>query len=204
VEGLSTAGCISASRVPIQVTLVPRLATPVVTVNAISFSSLTFSWPAVTGATGYQISTNGGSTFSAPSSGLTGLTHTIDGLPGNTTVAILVRAVGAKICETSLPAGPVSGTTLSTREIFVPNAFTPNNDGKNDLVKVFGNYINTIDFRIFNQWGQLIFQTTDPAQGWDGKHKGKLQPVGVYAYVLKVVRQDGTIVNKKGSINLIH
>lgn len=204
VEGFSTAGCISALRVPIQVTLIPRLATPVVTVNAISFSSLTFSWPAVTGATGYQISTNGGSTFATPSSGAAGLSHTIDGLPGNTTVAILVRAIGAKICETSLPAGPVSGTTLSTREIFVPNAFTPNNDGKNDLVKVFGNYINTIDFRIFNQWGQVIFQTTDPAQGWDGKHKGKLQPVGVYAYILKVVRQDGTIVNKKGSINLIH
>jgi gliding motility-associated-like protein len=204
VEGFSTAGCISAARPSIQVTLIPRLAAPVVTVTAISFSSLTFSWPAVTGATGYQISTNGGSTFSAPSSGAAGLSHTIDGLPGNTTVAILVRAIGAKICETSLPGGPVSGTTLSTREIFVPNAFTPNNDGKNDILKVFGNYISTIDLRIFNQWGQLIFQTTDPTQGWDGKHKGKLQPVGVYAYILKVVRQDGTVVNKKGSINLIH
>lgn len=204
VEGFSTAGCISAARPSIQVTLIPRLAAPVVTVTAISFSSLTFSWPAVTGATGYQISTNGGSTFSAPSSGAAGLSHTIDGLPGNSTVAILVRAIGAKICETSLPGGPVSGTTLSTREIFVPNAFTPNNDGKNDILKVFGNYISTIDLRIFNQWGQLIFQTTDPTQGWDGKHKGKLQPVGVYAYILKVVRQDGTVVNKKGSINLIH
>ena len=204
VEGFSTAGCVSTTRVPIQITLIPRLTSPVVTVSAISFSSLTFSWPAVTGATGYQISTNGGSSFSNPSSGLNGLSHTIDGLAGNTTVSILVRAIGAKICETSLPGGPVSGTTLSTREIFVPNAFTPNNDGKNDIVKVFGNYINNIDFRIFNQWGQLIFQTTDPTQGWDGKHKGKLQPVGVYAYILKVVRQDGTVVNKKGSINLIH
>jgi len=204
VEGFSTAGCISATRTSVQVSLTPRLATPSVTVTAISFSSLTFSWAAIANATGYQISTNGGSTFSTPSSGATGLTHTINGLPGNTTVVLFVRAIGAKICETSAPAGPVSGTTLSTKEIFVPNAFTPNNDGKNDVVKVFGNYISTIDFRIFNQWGQLIYQTTDPTQGWDGKHKGKLQPVGVYAYVLKVVRQDGTIVNKKGSINLIH
>ena len=72
------------------------------------------------------------------------------------------------------------------------------------MVKVFGNYIASIDFRIFNQWGQLIFQSTALATGWDGKHKGVLQPVGVYAYTLKVTRQDGTVVAKKGSINLIH
>ena len=204
VEGFSTAGCVSTTRTPVQVTLIPRLATPVVTVSAISFSSLTFSWPAVTGATGYLISTNGGSSFVVPSSGAAGLTHTVNGLPGNTTVTVLVKATGANACETSLNAGPVSGTTLSTREIFVPNAFTPNGDGKNDVVKVFGNYIATIDFRIFNQWGQLIFQSTDLAIGWDGKHKGVLQPVGVYAYTLKVTRQDGTEVTKKGAINLIH
>jgi gliding motility-associated-like protein len=188
----------------VQITLIPRLAMPVVTVSAISFSSLTFSWPAVTGATGYLISTNGGSSFVAPSSGSAGLTHTVSGLPGNTTVTVLVKATGVNACETSLNAGPVSGTTLSTREIFVPNAFTPNGDGKNDVVKVFGNYIASIDFRIFNQWGQLIFQSTALATGWDGKHKGVLQPVGVYAYTLKVTRQDGTVVAKKGSINLIH
>lgn len=204
VEGYSTAGCVSATRTPVQVSLIPRLATPVVTVTAISFSSLTFSWPAVPGATGYLVSTNGGSTFSISSAGAAGLSHTITGLPGNTTVSLLVKATGASPCETSLNAGPVSGTTLSTREIFVPNAFTPNNDGKNDIVKVFGNYIGSIDFRIFNQWGQLLFQTTDPAMGWDGKHKGVLQPVGVYVYTLKVIRQDGTEVIKKGSINLIH
>ncbi|MFM1857747.1 MAG: hypothetical protein RLZ05_807 [Bacteroidota bacterium] len=204
VEGFSTAGCVSTTRTPVQVSLIPRLVTPVVTVSAISFSSLTFSWPAVTGATGYLISTNGGSSFSTPSSGAAGLTHTVNGLPGNTTVTILVKATGANACETSLHAGPVSGTTLSTREIFVPNAFTPNGDGKNDVVKVYGNYIATIDFRIFNQWGQLIFQSTDLATGWDGKHKGVLQPVGVYAYTLKVTRQDGTEVSKKGAINLIH
>lgn len=204
VEGFSTAGCISATRTPVQVSLIPRLATPVATVTAISFSSLTFSWSAITGATGYLISTNGGNSFVAPSSGATGLTHTVSGLPGNTTVSILVKATGVSVCETSLNAGPVSGTTLSTREIFVPNVFTPNNDGKNDVVKVFGNYMASVDFRIFNQWGQLIFQTTDPATGWDGKHKGVLQPVGVYAYSLKVIRQDGTEVVKKGAINLIH
>lgn len=203
-EAITTAGCKSASRVPAQITLIAQLAAPVVTVTNIAFSSLTFSWPAITGATGYLVSIDGGNNFSAPSAGSNGLSHTVENLPGNTLIALLVKAIGLQPCETSEVAGPVSGTTLSTREIFVPNVFTPNGDGKNDVLKVFGNYIATIDLRIFNQWGQLIFQTNDPAVGWDGKHKGQLQPVGVYAYTLKVTRQDGTIVTKKGSINLIH
>jgi gliding motility-associated-like protein len=203
-EAITTAGCKSANRAPVQITLIAQLATPVATVTNIAFSSLTFSWAAVTGATGYLVSVDGGNNFIVPSAGGSGLSHTVDNLPGNTTVAILVKATGLHPCETSVVAGPVAGTTLSTREIFVPNVFTPNGDGKNDVLKVFGNYIATIDLRIFNPWGQLIFQTTDPAIGWDGKHKGQLQPVGVYAYALKVTRQDGTIVTKKGSINLIH
>jgi gliding motility-associated-like protein len=127
----------------------------------------------------------------------------IDGLPGNTSVTLLVKATGLRNCETSAASIPVSATTLSTREIFVPNVFTPNGDGKNDVLKVYGNYIGSVDFRIFNQWGQLIFSTTDVSVGWDGKHKGQLQPVGVYAYTLKLVRLDGTTVTKKGSVNLI-
>lgn len=203
-EAITTAGCKSATRTPVQVSLIAQLASPVVNVTDIAFSSLTFSWGAVTGATGYLVSVDGGSSFTAPSSGGNGLTHTVNNLPGNTTVSIWVKALGQKPCETSTVAGPIAGTTLSTREIFVPNVFTPNGDGKNDQLKVFGNYIATIDLRIFNQWGQLLYQTNDPAAGWDGKHKGQLQPVGVYAYTLKVTRQDGTVVTKKGSINLIH
>jgi gliding motility-associated-like protein len=202
-EAITTVGCKSANRVPAQITLIPQLSSPVVTVTTVAFSSLTFTWGAIPGATGYLVSVDGGNNFIAPSSGSNGLSHTVDNLSGNTTVSIWVKAIGLTLCETSVIAGPVAGTTLSTREIFVPNAFTPNGDGKNDVLKVFGNYIATIDLRIFNQWGQLIYQTTDPAAGWDGKHKGQLQPVGVYAYTLKVVRQDGTLVIKKGSINLI-
>ncbi|MEN9497301.1 MAG: hypothetical protein RL750_200, partial [Bacteroidota bacterium] len=84
-----------------------------------------------------------------------------------------------------------------------PNTFTPNGDGRNDLLNVYGNYIASAEFRIFNQWGELIFYTTDHTKGWDGTHKGKAQPIGVYAYTLKVVLQDNTIKIKTGSINLI-
>lgn len=203
VEAVSAAGCVSTPRDRISVSLIAPLAAPVVAVGTISFSSISFSWPAVSGATGYLVSTNAGSTYLPPSSGGSGTTHVIDGLPGNTSVTLLVKATGLRNCETSAASVPVSATTLSTREIFVPNVFTPNGDGKNDVLKVYGNYIGSVDFRIFNQWGQLIFSTTDVSVGWDGKHKGQLQPVGVYAYTLKLVRLDGTTVTKKGSVNLI-
>ncbi|RYD85196.1 MAG: gliding motility-associated C-terminal domain-containing protein, partial [Sphingobacteriales bacterium] len=90
-----------------------------------------------------------------------------------------------------------------SKDVFVPNVFTPNGDGKNDLLQVYGNYITSVDMRIFNQWGQQIASITNKAQGWDGRHKGTPQPVGVYVYVLKAQLVDGRSVTLKGSITLI-
>jgi gliding motility-associated-like protein len=90
-----------------------------------------------------------------------------------------------------------------SRDIFVPNVFTPNGDGKNDQLFVFGNYITKLEMRIFNQWGEMIKLINNPAAGWDGTHKGKPQPVGVYVYVLRANLADGTEVTKKGSITLV-
>ena len=202
-EAVNTSGCFSGSRTAVSVSLLQQLPAPVVTVTNTTFTSLTFSWNAVPGATGYEITTNGGLTFQVPGSGSGGTTHTINGLVGNTTVTIRVRALGNSPCETSLLSAPVSGTTLSSRDIFVPNAFTPNGDGKNDVLLVYGNYVSSVQLRIFNQWGQLIFVSTSMNTGWNGASNGVAQPIGVYAYTLKVVLQDGTIINKKGSINLI-
>jgi gliding motility-associated-like protein len=81
--------------------------------------------------------------------------------------------------------------------------FTPNGDGRNDQLFVFGNYITKLEMRIFNQWGEMIKVINNPATGWDGTHKGKPQPVGVYVYTLRATLADGTEVNKKGSITLV-
>ena len=89
------------------------------------------------------------------------------------------------------------------KDVFVPNVFTPNGDGKNDLLYVYGNYIDKLEMHIFNQWGQQIAIITDKTQGWDGKHKGTAQPVGVYVYVLKAELSTGKTVNLKGSITLL-
>lgn len=202
-ETVNSSGCISTIRQPVTISLIPVLPAPAASLSNATFTSLTFTWNAVTGATGYEVSTNGGVSFTVPSTGLTGTTHTINGLTGNQTISFQVRALGVQSCERSSWSVPVSGTTLSTKEIFVPNVFTPNNDGKNDVLLVYGNYISSIQFRVFNQWGQLIFLSDQQSRGWDGTYSGQAQPVGVYAYTLRVLLQDGTVVNKKGSVNLI-
>jgi hypothetical protein len=56
---------------------------------------------------------------------------------------------------------------------------------------------------IFNQWGEKVFETTNPQTGWDGTWKGKPQPVGVYVYVARLLFTGGVSVNQKGTINLV-
>ena len=67
--------------------------------------------------------------------------------------------------------------------IKVPEAFSPNGDGQNDEFYLFyaGNFVS-LEFRIFNRWGEMVFETTDKKQGWDGTYKGKLQEEGGYSY----------------------
>ena len=89
------------------------------------------------------------------------------------------------------------------KDVFVPNVFSPNGDGKNDVLYVYGNYIDKIEMRIFNQWGEQIQVINSRTRGWDGTHRGKPQPVGVYVYVLKAVLANGKSVEMKGSITLL-
>jgi len=87
-------------------------------------------------------------------------------------------------------------------EVFVPNAFSPNKDGQNELECVFGNCIQTMEFAIFDRWGAKVFETTDPKSCWDGVYKGKELNTGAFVYYLKATLYNGTEVNKQGNINL--
>ncbi len=87
--------------------------------------------------------------------------------------------------------------------VAVPNAFSPNGDGVNDRVLVRGYAIGKMVFRIYNRWGQLVYQSADQNEGWDGKFKGVLQPMDAYAYVLEVEFTDGSKATKKGDITLL-
>lgn len=85
----------------------------------------------------------------------------------------------------------------------VPNAFTPGRGGQNSIIRVEGFGIARITWRIYNRWGQLVFETTNRKTGWDGTYKGQPQPMDVYAYTLDVEFVDGRKTRKTGDITLI-
>ena len=104
-------------------------------------------------------------------------------------------------CEDMI-SDPVSGTTVPDG-IFIPNAFTPNGDGLNDVLKVYSYLIKDMHFMVFNQWGEKIFESRNQSVAWDGTYRGKVQPSGVYMYVCRMTLKDGQVVTKKGAINLV-
>lgn len=93
--------------------------------------------------------------------------------------------------------------TLVEPALDVPNAFTPNSGDVNSVVMPKGFGIAKLRFIIYNRWGQKVFETNSRNQGWNGRVKGVVQPMDVYAYTLEVEFFDGTRANKKGDITLI-
>jgi len=92
---------------------------------------------------------------------------------------------------------------INCGEVFVPNAFSPNNDGYNDDLKVFGNCIESLVFRIYNRWGELVFETTDKTSAWDGVYKGMMLNADVFVYQLNAELKSGESINKKGNITIV-
>ena len=89
-------------------------------------------------------------------------------------------------------------------EIYVPSAFTPNGDGKNDILKPITVGIKTlVYFKVFNRWGQLIYTTSQIGQGWDGTLNGTPQQSGAYVYITQGIDYNGKIVLRKGTSVLI-
>ena len=185
----------------IEFTICYPLSTPVVTVDSVGGFVLRFAWTPVENATGYRVSRDG-INWTNPSSGPTGTTHTIAGLLGRDTVGLVVEALGTRSDCPSVFSKRVVGQTLSD-QIFIPNTFTPNNDGHNDLLQVYSNVIQSMRLMVFNQWGEKVFETSDVKGAWDGIYKGKPQPIGVYVYVASIVLTDNTTAVRKGSFNLL-
>lgn len=87
------------------------------------------------------------------------------------------------------------------QQVFMPNAFSPNGDGVNDHFSPISQFaLNNYHFQIFNRWGALIFEATEPDTGWDGTYKGVEQEGGVYIYVLRAAEIEGVF---KGTVTLV-
>lgn len=98
--------------------------------------------------------------------------------------------------------------TIFVKELsaFVPSAFTPNNDGNNDVFSpvITGNDPSVYSLVIFNRWGEVVFETSEMTSGWDGSHQGIPSEVGVYVWQLVYKDENSTkTINKRGHLNLI-
>jgi len=88
-------------------------------------------------------------------------------------------------------------------QLYIPTSFTPNGDGNNDIYYVFGKCLTDMTFRIYDRWGEKIFETTDVNTGWDGMYKGEKENAGVFIYSFEGTLTTGEKVNKNGNITLI-
>jgi gliding motility-associated-like protein len=114
------------------------------------------------------------------------------------------------ICLTGKDAKGCSGYHCDSISVIVPNmvaipeAFTPNNDNVNDVLKVRGGPITEMEWRIFDEWGKQVFFSNQQSNGWEGTFNGTSQPAGTYEYSLKGKTVfDNETINIHGIVNLI-
>jgi gliding motility-associated-like protein len=122
-----------------------------------------------------------------------------------TTTAYTVTGTGNYGCANTfsltITVRSCEDTTKNT--LTIPNAFTPNGDGVNDYFKINGQNIRSINGKIFNRWGQLLYNWNDVNKPWDGKYNNKNVSDGVYFYILEVTFNNGETREKHGSIEVV-
>ena len=87
--------------------------------------------------------------------------------------------------------------------LFIPDIFSPNNDGANDILFVRGEGIVQLDFSLYNRWGDKVFSTNSIDNGWDGNVRENKSPTGIYFYQLKARVNNGDEIVRSGDITLV-
>jgi gliding motility-associated-like protein len=116
------------------------------------------------------------------------------------TYNVCLTAINAAGCNDSIC---MAVSAIINPLLDVPSAFTPGKFGINGIISVKGFGIKQMQWTIYNRWGQKVFESGSPSNGWDGYYKGKLQQMDVYTYTLDVIFSDGTKTRKVGDITLI-
>ncbi|MEI6123156.1 MAG: gliding motility-associated C-terminal domain-containing protein [Bacteroidota bacterium] len=87
--------------------------------------------------------------------------------------------------------------------VYIPNIFSPNGDGANDIFRVRGPNIDSVHLQVYNRWGNLVFESKDINAGWDGTYKGQDCEAGVYAFWATINFTNGQTIVKSGNVTLI-
>ena len=93
----------------------------------------------------------------------------------------------------------------SCAEVYVPTIFSPNGEGpiENENLCVFGECIAELNLRIFNRWGEMVFETTEQSKCWDGTFNGVSAMTGNYVYTIYVKLTDGNVIEESGNVTLV-
>lgn len=148
------------------------------------------------------INATGGTTYNwIPPTGLSCTTCPSPVASPNSTTTYVVTVTDANGC-TSTDTITIFVDYICGK-VFIPNAFSPNGSGFNDILYVRGNCIVELDFVVYDRWGEKIFETSNPAEGWDGTKNGKECDAAVFLYYFEAKLITGETVTGKGNVSLI-
>jgi gliding motility-associated-like protein len=188
----------------VEIKVRPQISKPILIIDSLGANTIVVSWNAIPDASAYLLSLDNGISFQYPTNGILALKEVVNGIAAGQSQKVILKALGTVGCQTS-DTSQIIATTINPfgNGLYIPNAFTPNGDGSNDIFRVYGTAISSIRLKVYNQWGELVFSSTDLVNGWDGNYKGNKSPASVYTYTLEAKMQDGTDIVKKGSLTLI-
>ncbi|MBL7786091.1 MAG: gliding motility-associated C-terminal domain-containing protein [Chitinophagales bacterium] len=113
------------------------------------------------------------------------------------------------IVTASLDGGCIASDTVRVsvifpNEVFIPNIFTPNDDSENDNFLAFGLYTQTMNMKIFDRWGSLIFETNNIEEGWNGTYQNRRVNTGTYIYLITITDENGTQEVYQGDVTVAY
>ena len=104
-------------------------------------------------------------------------------------------------CPNSITQGPY--VVIPNNNYFIPNAFTPNHDGVNDLFQIYGNNFTSEYLTIFDRWGNKVYETHNLNEGWDGRYHNQIVAGGVYVYHAEIEFYNGERLHLKGDVTVL-
>jgi gliding motility-associated-like protein len=121
-----------------------------------------------------------------------------------TTYTVIVTGTNDCVSSDSVKV-VIAELNCDSTSIFIPNAFSPDNDDLNDVlyVRETHNCISQLTLQIYDRWGELVFETTSLSNGWDGTFRGKPMKMQVFIYFLRATLNNGQTINKRGNITLM-
>ena len=198
VTGTDTNGCSDTSSVTITITP-GTIADAGIDITLCEGDSVTINGntPTIAGETGLW-TTSGLGVITNPTNPTTSVTGLTIG------VYTFTWTISNAACPPSSDSVNVTIEDCEPSDIIIPNVFTPNGDGSNDMFTVEGTNLVSVNCVIYNRWGQLMYSWDNVKGAWDGRTlSGSIVPDGTYFYIVKAKGNDGTEYFKKGGFSLI-